>query len=265
MELIFVLHAPKRGENVGAAARALRALGVGTLRLVATTCHREPAARWLAVGAEDVLATAPCFATLDAALADVDLAIATTAKARAKRHYPVDPEALGALLATKGPSVRRAAVVFGPEDRGLSNAELARCDLLSTIPLAVPYPSLNLGQAVMLYAYALRGLGETKTAAPRETARPGAGELAVLRQRLLALSARAGDDRDGKRRRWLLDRLVWLEARDVRFLHELCRGLLRTGSPEALAPPARGLGCDLDGADDYDHDHDHDPADSAKE
>src|SRR5690606_39673167 len=59
------------------------------------------------------------------------------------RRASLAPDDVRTLLGNKGSAVARAAVVFGREDRGLSNTELALCDLVTSIPLAQPYPSLN--------------------------------------------------------------------------------------------------------------------------
>ncbi|HBM51015.1 MAG TPA: tRNA/rRNA methyltransferase, partial [Marinobacter sp.] len=89
------------------------------------------------------------------------------------------------VLANKGAAVATAALVFGREDRGLSNDELALCDLLTGFPMAVSYPSLNLAQSVMLYAWELSGLAGAGTDSPAEETE--AAGLGALRTRLETL------------------------------------------------------------------------------
>lgn len=218
MDLAFVLVAPKVPENVGATARALKTMGFSKLRLVgADAIAAAPKARIVAHGATDVLDHARHFDNLEAALADCDFAVGATARRRHRRRLAVPAAQLAGQLTRKHGVISRAAVVFGGEESGLSNADLDRCDLVSHIPLAAPYPSLNLGQAVMLYASALSGL-----AAPDESDAPPVGEYRALVAKIAALLAGAGIGEREKPHRWALDRLAALSAEDVRYLHFIC-------------------------------------------
>jgi tRNA/rRNA methyltransferase len=143
-----VLVRPKASENVGAAARAMKNFGLRELWLVAPRCTIDRAAYALASHADDVLDAARTAPTLDEALADVTWAVGTSARARASeavRTYPPD-EGLATLPAHGG------SLVFGPEDHGLANEELDRCQALIRIPTAA-YASINLAQAVHLLAH----------------------------------------------------------------------------------------------------------------
>lgn len=222
MEIVFVLVAPAVPENVGAAARAIKTMGFDRLRVVASDAHRDKRARILAHGAGDVLAGIEAFDDLAAALADCSLAVATTARERAGKRSLYAPAELRGAIASKPQSLARVAVVFGCEESGLSNAQLALCDMVSAIPLAQPYPSLNLSQAVMLYAYELSSLA----AAAVEQA-PDQGEWQALKSRVTALlTALQYRDRD-KLWRWATERLPLLGDRDVRFAHLLLTRLQR--------------------------------------
>lgn len=154
MDIVFVLVEPARGENIGAAARAIKTMGFKHLRLVNPGDMR--AAQWVAHHSNDVLEQAVIVDTLDQALADVDLSIACTARHRLQKDRYVDADRCAELVAGKGNSVQRVAIVFGREASGLTGEEVARSDLASSIPLAQAQPSLNLGQAVMVYAWELR-------------------------------------------------------------------------------------------------------------
>ena len=217
MKLSFILVHPQRGENVGAAARALKTMGFSDLRLVGEPRHKDKAARILAHRSEDILEHAQCFSSLEAALADVDLAIGTTAKARHQRRYHYSPEQLAASLSERHDSLQRAAILFGCEPHGLANKDIALCDLLSQIPLASPQPSLNLAQSVMLYCYALSPLAH-----PRPSPAADRAQYRALRQRVARLFAAIGVDEGEKSGRWAMERLAQGRDEDIKFLHFLC-------------------------------------------
>jgi tRNA/rRNA methyltransferase len=147
--------------NVGAAARAMRVMGLSDLRLVAPrhadAAHRDEA-RAFASGATEVLRSARVFSTLDDALADVTLAIAVSAAGREFAPEARDPEACAAeaLAEVARHGSHRAAYVFGSERVGLSIEQAGRCQLLLSIPAEADYSSLNLAQAVQVVAYCLR-------------------------------------------------------------------------------------------------------------
>lgn len=158
MQIHYILVEPFVPENVGAAARAIKTMGFKSLRLVNPCDHLSDKAQMLAHGSVDVLKKALVFPSLEEALHDCDLIIGTTAKQRmAKNDYHMCEE-LPDLIARKLKSVNKIAIVFGRESRGLNNQELKLCDILSTIPMKAKYPSLNLAQTVMLYAYTLSPL-----------------------------------------------------------------------------------------------------------
>ncbi len=162
MRVTIVLVAPARAENIGAAARAMKTMGFTDLRIVDSR-RTEPATRWVAHGSGDIIDNIEVFRTLADALHDVDFTVATTARSRAKFHYYASPAELVPLLQEKSHWMRHAALVFGREDSGLTNDELALADVLTGVPMAADYPSLNLGQAVMVYCYQLAGLMQQTT------------------------------------------------------------------------------------------------------
>jgi tRNA/rRNA methyltransferase len=223
MNLFFVLVEPLVPENVGAAARALNTMGFNQLRIVNSQAHLEDRAHWVAHGSQDILTRAGLFSTLEAALDDLDFTVGTTAKRRGGHRHLYEPEALGGVLEGKGGVAQRVGIVFGREDRGLSNEELELCDLLTTIPLHTPYPSLNLGQAVMLYAYHLSRLRLTP-AHVKPSKNPGV-QLKVLKQRVGELILALDYEKDSKVYRWAQERLAVLDTDDVHFLHSLCAAL----------------------------------------
>ncbi len=150
----FVLYRPQSAGNIGAAARALKNMGFEDLRLVGRGPLNDRDAVKMAVHADDILEHATVYPDLAAALADCSLAVGTTSRrggyrSRATALRPAAAE-LDALAGSN-----KIAIVFGREDRGLTNRELKLCHRLITIPTAPEYPSLNLAQAVMVVAYEL--------------------------------------------------------------------------------------------------------------
>ncbi|MHB1281226.1 MAG: RNA methyltransferase [Acidithiobacillus sp.] len=152
--LRVVLVEPSHPGNIGAAARAMKVMGLRQLVLVKPRFFPDPEATALASGAEDILASAQVCADLDTALQGCRKVYGTSARDR-RIHWPVSTarEAAGEILADLGNG--DCALLFGRERTGLTNAELDRCQVLVHIPTAEEYHSLNLGQAVQVLAYEL--------------------------------------------------------------------------------------------------------------
>ncbi|WP_075182328.1 tRNA/rRNA methyltransferase [Pantoea sp. 1.19] len=218
MHFPLILVSPARAENVGAAARAMKTMGFSELRIVDSEAHRDPAARRVAHGATEILEQASHWPTLAAALGDVDFSVATTARSRARFHYYATPQQTEAILREKSQWVERVALVFGREDSGLSNDELAQVDLLTGVPMAVDYPSLNLAQAVMVFCYQLSSLRQVQ---PAVAPAADAAQLQALRARCQGLLTRLAVADDIKLADWLQQRLGLLEQRDSAMLHRL--------------------------------------------
>ncbi|WP_049293859.1 tRNA/rRNA methyltransferase [Franconibacter helveticus] len=219
MRLPVILVAPARAENIGAAARAMKTMGFTELRIVASEAHREPAARKVAHGAGDIIDNIQEFDTLEQALADVDFTVATTARSRAKFHYYATPQELLPVMKEKAQWMSTLALVFGREDSGLTNEELALADVLTGVPMVADYPSLNLGQAVMVYCYQLT---ELVREAPMETQQMvDTHQLQALRQRMSNLLTLLDVADDLKMADWVQQRIGLLEQRDTAMLHRL--------------------------------------------
>lgn len=135
---------------MGAAARAMKNFGVGELVLVAPRCELDRRAYALASHAGDVLDAARTEDILVDALEGRTFALATAGRDRSTERTPTVTAAEGVRML---PHAGKAAIVFGPEDHGLSNAELDHCQAVVTIPTA-DYPSINLAQAVNILCYA---------------------------------------------------------------------------------------------------------------
>lgn len=158
-----VLVEPAGPLNLGAVARVMANMGLQQLVLVNPQCDVDAeAARRMAVHGGNVLATAQVVGTLPEALAGCQRAIATTGRLHPQDHPLETPEtALPWLLPPNPPAAFGAALIFGPEDRGLSNDELIYAQRWVRIPASDGYPSLNLAQAVAICAYQLHRVAQS--------------------------------------------------------------------------------------------------------
>jgi len=158
--ITFVLVRPQQSGNIGLAARAMANHGIGRLCLVAPTGFDPERARWMAPKSHHVINSARICATIEEAVADSIRVVATTARAR-NREWPThSPEGFGEMVAANPVST---AVLFGPEDSGLSNEDLRVVESLLHFP-TTDVRSLNLGQAVTSTAVALAmGARESST------------------------------------------------------------------------------------------------------
>lgn len=150
----IVLVRPQGPANVGAVARAMKNMGLAELYLVAPATLDDGWAEAMAVHARDVLAAARTVPSLPEALVGCARVIGTTARSGPYRAEPKAPRSLAPELAAWA---RQApiAIVFGPEDHGLSNDDLKVCDDFVCIPTSSAYSSLNLAQAVLILCYEL--------------------------------------------------------------------------------------------------------------
>jgi TrmH family RNA methyltransferase len=151
----IVLVRPRGSANVGATARAMKNMGLGELTLVRPAVRRYAAAEAMAVHARDLVRSARVVGSIEHAVADCALVVGTTCRGGPYRAAAEDADALAPELlanAARG----RVAVLFGPEDHGLSNEDLRCCNRLIRIDTDPAYASLNLAQAVLLVGAALR-------------------------------------------------------------------------------------------------------------
>jgi len=150
----IVLQKPRYPENIGSAARVMRNMGLSQLLVVDPEDFDLSRARKLATHeAADVLSSCQVYTDLKSALAASQYVVGTTARLGKHRQVIQSPERLATHLIPISQE-NRVALVFGPEDKGLSNADLRLCQALLNIPTA-DFSSLNLAQAVMVVAYAL--------------------------------------------------------------------------------------------------------------
>ncbi len=152
-DLRVVLVATSHPGNIGAAARAMKTMGLTQLVLVSPASHPSADATARAAGADDLLERARVVPTLEAAVADCAWVVGASARARRIPWPEVDAREFAQQAVTRGAPV---AVVFGRENAGLSNAELDRCHALLRLPAEPGFASLNLAAAVQVVAYEVR-------------------------------------------------------------------------------------------------------------
>lgn len=234
LDVRFVLCDTSHPGNIGAVARAMKTMGLADLALVAPKEFPHPEASARAAGAEDLLAQTRVHATLDAALADRTLVVATSSRRRTIPVPELTPRALAERLAGEA-GTARCAVLFGAERTGLTNAQLDRASQLCVIPANPDYASLNLAAAAQIIAYELRVATLDAAALPRATdeddAPPAdAAEVEAYYRRLERALAGSGFlDQDNprhlmRRLRRLYNR-AGLDQNEVRILHGIVSAL----------------------------------------
>jgi len=229
----IVLVRPANPENLGAVARAMKNFGLSDWAIVALGTHDFAAARRVAVHAEELLDRPRVCASLEEAIADCAWVVGTSSRhVRGRRR--LTPDEVADEVALRG---GRTAIVFGEERSGLDNAAVERCHDVSSIPTSPAQPSLNLAQAVLVYAYAL--LRGTLLRAPRRPPpRPAPAteaELACVEEALRAV-LRGGGFLAGPERHAVRDlagslRRAQLSRREARLWLAALRRLERGMGP----------------------------------
>ena len=149
-----ILVRPQLGQNIGAAARAMLNFGLDELRLVAPRDGWPNAdADAMASGALPVLQSAKVFETVEAAVADLTYVLAATARRRELEIPVIGTSELGPDLRGRISGGQGVGILFGPEKAGLTNADVVLADAILTYPVNPAFQSLNLAQAVNLFAF----------------------------------------------------------------------------------------------------------------
>jgi tRNA (cytidine32/uridine32-2'-O)-methyltransferase len=143
--------------NIGGVARAMKNMGLSRLYLVEPRQFPHEEADWRAASAGDVLESAVVTPTLEEAIGDCQFVVGTSARERRIPWPLLDPRQCAQRMASAS-SQQQVAVLFGREDRGLTNEELKLCNLHLHVPTAEAYSSLNLAMAVQIVCYELRML-----------------------------------------------------------------------------------------------------------
>ena len=226
----IVLVGTQHPGNIGAAARAMKTMGLSRLVLVAPEKAPDRDTEAMAAGADDLVAAAPIFVTLAEAVADCRLVLGCTARSRRVQLEPLPPrEAAARMLATAASAP--VALVFGRERTGLDNNELQLCHAAVHIPSDPEFSSLNLAAAVQVLSYEVRMAtlaadADSPGSAPRQALAPHSeleGFFAQLADTLEAIDfhkGRAPESAMRKLRRLYLR--AGLDSAEVRLL----RGVL---------------------------------------
>ena len=139
--------------NIGAAARAMKNMGLSRLCLVSPKIFPSADATSRASGADDLLSSATLCGSLSEAISECQLVIGASARARTISWPTVTARECAEMIA-RAPSMN-TAIVFGREHSGLTNAEIDRCQYRLSIPCNPEFSSLNLAAAVQVVAYEL--------------------------------------------------------------------------------------------------------------
>lgn len=224
----IVLVRPQGMMNVGSVARAMKNVGITELALVnpvASPSH--PDARVMAVRAHDILEHALIFSRLTDAIADCTWVIGTTRRKGKGREGLTDPRQMALEIADIAQQ-NKVAVVFGPEDRGLSNRDLDLCQRLVTIPSHEEFGSLNLAQAVMVICYEIYLAIHQKEVSSGTRRLATSEELEGMYYHMEETLLRVGflDQNNPKRIMAVLRRIfsrARLNPREVKILRGICR------------------------------------------
>jgi tRNA/rRNA methyltransferase len=227
VEIVFILVEPAIPGNIGSTARAINTMGYSSLRLVSPGDYLGEEALKFAHGSTELLKKALVFSSFEEATRDIDFLIATTAKKRSAAQDYYSCGQLPGLIKKKGTAILTAGLVFGKEESGLPNRIIKKCDVVSYIPMNSVYPSLNLSQAVMIYAYTLFSEGcESRSVTRRVTSNnESLNSLKIKVIRLLALT-RMDENQTLTRR--VLERIMAMGEEDIHLAHSLCNRLLDT-------------------------------------
>jgi tRNA/rRNA methyltransferase len=239
-----ILSHPSHPGNIGAAARAMKTMGLNSLYLVSPKAFPDKEAERRAAGAWEILNNATVCTNLDEALSGTFLAAAVTARSRELSPEVFDARQ-GALELIRHARQNVVAVVFGTEMSGLPTSEVRKCQIVVHIPANPDYSSLNLASAVQVMAYELR------MALPQlaSLSQPGGGtvaefdEIEMLYRHLEQVAVNSGflDPAEPKRLMQRIRRLFGrarLEKEEVNILRGLlgaCENHMRAHEPAAPA------------------------------
>lgn len=217
--LVVVLVEPQDVVNIAGVIRSMLNMGVGTLRLVRPDDFDAWRIAGIAHRSEHLIEATRIFETLEEALADCPFVVGTSARARtAHRNYARPRDLAPGIVAHA--SEHPTAIVFGREDRGLSNEDLDLCQAVAIIPTAPDYSSLNLAQACLLILYEIFLAAE---AGPDELPRGRRATRPATSAELEDMYAALGDG---------LARIDFFKARAPESILRTIRTLLSRAEPD---------------------------------
>lgn len=244
--IAIVLNRPRIPENVGASARAACNMGVQRLILVSSDpLDRERALKMATHAARHVIDSISFYDTLEEALSTFQFVVGTTARRGGIRRDLIQPREMALEVASISQN-NDVAILFGPEDRGLTNAEIRYCDRICTIPTS-EFRSLNLAQAVMVICYEIftTAVKEPLTPPPKQaTFSEKEAMFQHLKETLLKIGVIQPENSDywmGKVRTAM--NRVGLLSREVQLIRGVCRQIdwyVRKKVQEALEGSSKG-------------------------
>ncbi len=233
-QIRFVLCRPSHPGNIGAAARAMKTMGLSDLRLVAPERFPAPEADWMATNAIDILRAATVHSSLEESIEDCVAAFALSARPREWSPQVLDVRSAAAQAIGLEEDV---AFVFGNESAGLTNEEMFACQFLVHIPASAEFSSLNLAQAVQVVAYEL--FMTTRPAVQGRTEKLATvqdieGLYAHLENAAVAsgFHVPSSGSRLPERLRRLFSRVPALEREEVNIVRGLLKALLSKWQPK---------------------------------
>lgn len=170
--------------NIGAAARAMKNMGLSQLYLVDPEIFPSKEADSRAAGAKDLLENAVVVETLEEAIADCQLVIGTSARTQRTFDLPLLPAREGAEQIVGEAKSGQVALVFGRETMGLHNHELQQCNIHVYIPANPEYPVLNVSQAIQLLCYEIFMAAENKSYKSVQEEYPRQKEMSLFYEHL---------------------------------------------------------------------------------
>jgi len=216
LEIHFILYKPGVPGNVGSAARAIHTMGFSYLRLIDPCDHLNEEALKLAHGSHHILKSARLFVDFESAVADLDLVVCTTSKARTAKHDYHSSRDLAGLLSRKKEQLAKVGILFGTEESGLPNELVLKSDLAISIPMAGSYPSLNLAQSVMVTAYELSMLNQLQK--PGEVLLKSGEGFGTLKNQTEQLLVQSGIPKGTPLFHRIMERLATVDANDIPLL-----------------------------------------------
>ncbi len=232
-EVVIVLDCPQDVVNVAGVVRAMKNMGLSKLRLVRPDDFDPWRIQGIAHRSGDVVSSAEIFSSLGEAVADCVHVVGTTARARTAHRNYLRPRVCAERIVARTREGGRVAVVFGREDRGLTNDGLDLCDSVVVVPTAPDYSSMNLAQACLVVSYEIFLAREAEAPLPRgKRSTPPAtrGEVETM------LSALEGG----------LERIEFFKARTAASVMRTFRTLLARAKPDGQeAGLVRALGYEI--------------------
>ncbi|MEX0987038.1 MAG: tRNA/rRNA methyltransferase [Bacteroidales bacterium] len=218
-EIYFIIYKPAVSGNIGASARALKTMGFSKLRLIDPSNHLSDEAKMMAHGSHDVLENCKVFKSYEEAVADLDFIVCTTAKKKsAKVDYIPSPQ-LSGFLSDKKNIAEKIGVVFGSEESGLPNSIIQHANVGVTIPMATDYPSLNLSQAVMIFAYELSSVKNISPTIQGQVQRDSTWRK--LQDRTSIILEETGIKQGTPLYHRIMERMSLMQASDARLVHSI--------------------------------------------